>query len=89
MVLPVDVGVGIAVQHHQLRQRGHAGIRIHQHRRQPGRFALDAAGAAHWCQELQIFDVVLFLGSTCAGLLLDCLLDTEHWDLKNTFVSQV
>jgi len=77
MVFSVDVGV-IVIQLQQLGQRRHAGIRINQQRRQAGGFPLDAAGTANRCEELQIFDVALSPGPTCAGLLVNRLLDTNQ-----------
>lgn len=51
-----------------------------------GGFALDAAGTAHWSQKLKIIDVALSPGDTCAGIIFDCLLDTEQriFEGKNT-----
>lgn len=77
-VFSIDVGVGIVVHLHQLSQRRHAGIVIHQHRREAGRFALDAAGTSHGSQKLKIFDVALPPGCACADIAFDCLLDTEQ-----------
>lgn len=51
---------------------------VEEHRGQAGGFALNAAGTAHWCQKLQIFDVALSPGCTPADILCDCLLDTKQ-----------
>lgn len=47
---------------------------------------LDAAGTAHCSQKLKIFDVALSPGDTCAGIIFNCLLDTEQgiFEGKNT-----
>lgn len=46
------------------------------------RFAFDAAGATNRSQKLEIFDVALSLGHTCARFSFDGLFDTEQNDMR-------
>lgn len=77
-VPPVDVGVGIVVQLHQLSQRGHTGVMVCQHPRQAGCRSLDATGTTDWCQELQILDGALLPGTTCTCLTVNFSLNTRR-----------
>lgn len=81
-ILSVYVGIRVVIQLDQLRQGRHAGIMVEQHRWQVGRFAFDAARATNRSQKLEIFDVALSLGHTCARFSFDGLSDTEQNDMR-------
>lgn len=88
-ILSVYVGIWVVIQLDQLCQGRHAGIMVEQHCWQVGRFAFDAAGATNRSQKLEIFDVALSLGHTCARFSFDGLSDTEQNDMRKCRVKSI